>query len=68
MRTVDTLTPAERGTVWRCPAFTVAFIDGQWCRLDYHQWIPLAEMPSGPFYELENPDFSDYRDSLLRYH
>ena len=82
MRTVDTLTPADRGTVWRCTAFTVAWIENAktvatrtgttkvaaWCRLDYHTWIPLGQMPAGPFYEIEHPDFSDYRDSLPQYH
>lgn len=68
-RVLDILTEAEQdGSVWRCPAFTVAWIDGAWCRLNWHQWIPLHGMPDGPFYELKNPSFSDYRDSLLRYH
>jgi hypothetical protein len=86
MRTVDALTPADRGTVWRCPAFTVAWIEDSktvatrtgttriaaWCRLDWHTWIPLDPMPSGPFYELgtldEIENCSDYRDSLPQYH
>jgi hypothetical protein len=25
-------------------------------------------MPAGPFHEIENPDFSDYRDSQRQYH
>jgi len=62
MRQLDTLTDADRGSVWRCPAFTVAWIDGEWCRLDRREWIPLQHMPEGPFYEIENPNFADYRD------
>lgn len=65
---VETLSEAGRGSVWRCPAFTVAWIDGQWCRRDRHDWTPLATFPSGPFFEIENPDLSDYRDSLFRFH
>jgi hypothetical protein len=83
MRTVDTLTPADRGTVWRCTDCTVAWIEAAktvatrtattkvaaWCRLDWHTWTVLEHMPSGPFYDLgEHPDFSDYRDNLRQYH
>lgn len=83
MRTVDALTPADRGTVWRCADCTMKWFDnvkrvatrtgttliGAWCRLDYHTWTVLEYMPSGPFYDLgEHPDFSDYRDSLPQYH
>jgi hypothetical protein len=86
MRTVDILTPADRGTVWRCSAFTVAWIEDSktvatrtgtttvaaWCRLDFHQWIPLDPMPAGPFHELGTMaqlNFSDYRyQGFANYH
>jgi hypothetical protein len=70
MRIVDALTPADRGTVWRCPAFTVAWIEDSktvatrtgttkvaaWCRLDWRTWIPLDPMPAGPFHEIGTLD------------
>jgi hypothetical protein len=68
MKTVDELGEADRGSVWRCPAFTVAWIDGQWCRLNRREWIALTAMPSGPFHEIEHPNFGDYRDNLFRHH
>jgi hypothetical protein len=69
MKKVDELGEADRESVWRCPDCTVAWIRGHWCRLNRHQWAPLAEMPAGPFYRIDHPDyFSDFRDNLFRHH
>jgi hypothetical protein len=62
---VEALGEAEQGWVWRCAQFTVSCVDGEWCWLNRHDWIPLTSMPSGPFFRIDNPDFSDYRDSLF---
>jgi hypothetical protein len=66
-RRVDVLGEAEKTSVWRCPTFTVAWIDGEWCWLN-RDWVPLTSMPAGPFVEIENPVFSDYRNNLFKYH
>lgn len=80
MRTVQTLTRDDRGSVWRCADCTVAWREdaktvntrtgttkvAAWCRLDYHTWTPLDHMPAGPFHDLgTHPDFSDFRDNSV---
>lgn len=65
MITVDTIGEAEQDSVWRCSQCTLAFVDGGWHRMDNRQWIPLQQMPSGPFYRIDNPNFSDYRNGMF---
>jgi hypothetical protein len=70
VRTVETLGEAERGSVWRCPDCTMAWVDGGWCRLSTYPgvtWTPLTTMPAGPFYDLgaiDQLDYSDYRNAV----
>jgi hypothetical protein len=66
MVTVDALGDDEQGWVWRCYECALAFVDGEWCRLGQNQWIPLAVMPDGPFFRIEDPVFGDYRNQILR--
>ena len=64
MITVDTLGDAEKDWVWRCCQCALAWVDGAWQRLDNRQWIPLDELPPGPFFRIDNPNFGDYRNGL----
>lgn len=62
-RVVAELTDSEKDAVWRCAAFTVAWIDNQWCWLNRNEWVALQHMPEGAFIEIKNPVFADSRNS-----